>query len=79
MSSITDDLKRELLDRDEYKCLNCNSEEFLECAHFIAVSQNGTDTLNNLMTLCRTCHRKQHDGKLRIVRIVNKFFFKETV
>ena len=77
MSNIEEAITRELLERDEYKCLNCNAEEFLEQAHYIARSAAGMGELDNLMLLCRECHRKQHDGKLLVQKIKGKFFFKE--
>jgi len=79
MSNIPDEVKRIVLERDDYQCLNCGREDYLEPAHYKAKSQLGTDNVDNIMTLCSECHRKQHDGKLQIIKIGLKFFFKENL
>jgi 5-methylcytosine-specific restriction endonuclease McrA len=74
---ISDELRRALLERDNYQCLYCGREDFLEPAHYKARSLTGPDELGNLLLLCFECHRKSHDGKLEIIKIRDKFFFKE--
>ena len=52
-------LRHEVFKRDEYKCLECGKgkhETTLHIDHIVPVSQNGTDELNNLQTLCEKCN-----------------------
>lgn len=73
---VSDEVWRQLLIRDDFKCLNCNSENELSPAHYKSRgSKEGTDDLDNLMLLCFKCHRKSHDGKLLIRKINGHFFF----
>jgi 5-methylcytosine-specific restriction endonuclease McrA len=64
-----------LLERDDYCCLNCNSIEGLQPAHYIPRSLGGTEHIDNLMLLCNECHRRQEDGKLIVKRIKDRFYF----
>jgi 5-methylcytosine-specific restriction enzyme A len=53
-------LRHEVFHRDGYRCLECgatNHETSLEVDHIIPVAQGGTDELDNLQTLCRTCNQ----------------------
>jgi 5-methylcytosine-specific restriction endonuclease McrA len=78
-SVISDELWRELLKRDNYRCLNCNGEEDLQPAHVVArsVATTAEETVDDYMLPCFSCHRKSHNGKLIVRKIEGKFFFKE--
>jgi 5-methylcytosine-specific restriction endonuclease McrA len=45
-----------VLERDRYRCTICGSGEGLEAHHVIAAVDGGPTTLENLITLCETCH-----------------------
>lgn len=79
MSNAVDDKTWQLLlERDDHKCLNCNSDRELAPAHYKSRgSKEGTNDLENLMLLCFECHRKSHDGRLKIKKINNHFYFRE--
>lgn len=49
-------LRRMVLERDGYKCSQCNSRRRLEVDHIVPVDDGGTDDPDNLQTLCRNCH-----------------------
>lgn len=54
-------IKLAVLHRDQYKCRMCetphNHHNVLTNHHIIPLSwKNGTDTVENGITLCRTCH-----------------------
>lgn len=67
----------QLLERDAYMCCNCNSQEYLAPHHYKSRgSKEGTDELSNLILLCWQCHRAYHDGRLKIMKINNHFYFK---
>jgi 5-methylcytosine-specific restriction endonuclease McrA len=48
------------LERDNYECQECSSQERLQVHHRIPVCMGGESTLENVITLCATCHRRVH-------------------
>lgn len=58
-------IRTKVLKRDGYKCTKCGcSRSFdnpLDIHHIRRLSRGGSDSLSNLITLCRRCHSKQ-DG-----------------
>ena len=57
------------LGRDNYTCQYCNGkskDSKLEIHHIIFRSQGGSDESKNLITLCKTCHGKLHNGKINL-------------
>lgn len=56
-----------VLCRDGHTCRNCrgkHKDSRLEVHHIIYRSNGGSDDGSNLITLCHTCHKAVHDGKL---------------
>lgn len=43
--------------RDQYKCVNCGKPFGLEAHHIVP----DIEELSNLITLCHSCHKKQHN------------------
>lgn len=61
--------KAMVLNRDNYTCQCCkgkHKDSKLEVHHIIYRSQGGSDEENNLITLCHTCHKNLHDGKIKL-------------
>jgi len=57
-------VKAFVLDRDQYKCQKCESKKGkLHVHHIIFKSNKGTDSPENLITLCEGCHKDLHEGK----------------
>jgi 5-methylcytosine-specific restriction endonuclease McrA len=52
--------------RDRFRCRHCNNMNGIHKHHIVYRSHQGSDELNNLLTLCHICHRAHHDGKLKI-------------
>ena len=63
-------VKQYILDRDNYKCQNSvkmNNQTIkhskkLHVHHIVFKSNGGTDSPENLITLCETCHNNLHQG-----------------
>lgn len=53
-------LRSSILKRDKYACQECGVQTSLEVHHIIPVHLNGPDTLDNLVTLCISCHADKH-------------------
>ena len=61
--------KAYVLSRDNYTCQHCrgkSKDSKLEVHHIIFRSENGSDEESNLITLCKTCHDKLHEGKIEL-------------
>lgn len=59
--------KAMVLNRDNYTCQYCkgkHKDSKLEVHHIVYRSNGGSDEANNLITLCHTCHKALHDGKI---------------
>ncbi|MFA6813584.1 MAG: RNA-guided endonuclease IscB [Bacteroidaceae bacterium] len=62
-------LKAYVLSRDNYTCQYCkgkSKDPKLQCHHIIFRSNNGTNTPENLITLCETCHNALHNGEFEL-------------
>jgi hypothetical protein len=66
---IPDDVRREVLRRDKYKCKQCNwshaewnpsDSRHLELHHITHHAKGGENVEGNLTTLCTVCHDKLH-------------------
>lgn len=60
--------KAMVLNRDGYKCQCCkgkHKDSKLEVHHIIFRSRGGSDEADNLITLCHTCHKALHEGKIK--------------
>jgi len=49
-------LRLAVLERDHYRCVYCGSTDYLDVHHIRPRQQQGADQMNNLVTLCRSCH-----------------------
>jgi len=56
--------RKYILSRDDYKCTNCESCENLEVHHIEPVAEYPSKAIdiNNGITLCKKCHKKEHYG-----------------
>jgi len=51
-------LRQTVLERDNYTCQQCYENKInLDVHHIFPKNKNGLDKENNLVTLCRVCHR----------------------
>lgn len=58
INSCDPQIKESVKARDSYRCQLCSSETNLIVHHIDKIPQN--NTFANLITLCESCHRKQH-------------------
>jgi len=50
-------LRQQVLERDGWRCQDCGSSKHLHVHHQVNRSKLGNDALDNLITLCATCHQ----------------------
>lgn len=62
-------LRKEVISRDNYRCVKCFRAKSLAVHHVIPLVDGGTDELNNLIALCRACHAEWH--ALEIVSLLS--------
>jgi 5-methylcytosine-specific restriction endonuclease McrA len=53
-------LRREILERDSWRCQKCGCFKNLDVHHVTRRSALGDDAETNLITLCRACHHILH-------------------
>jgi 5-methylcytosine-specific restriction endonuclease McrA len=53
-------LHRAMLERDRWKCQACGSIAGVEVHHIRHLGRSGSDSVENLICLCRNCHSKVH-------------------
>lgn len=58
---VSNTIRKSVLERDNYECRKCGEEDrsgkILEIHHKDPFFKNKNNNLNNLITLCSTCHR----------------------
>jgi 5-methylcytosine-specific restriction endonuclease McrA len=53
-------LRKQVLERDSWRCQHCGSRSQLEVHHLTYRSSMGSDIEENLITLCNECHQRIH-------------------
>jgi 5-methylcytosine-specific restriction endonuclease McrA len=63
-ATIPPSVRAAVLARDRHRCAapGCRSAHFLEVHHVMRRGQGGSNRAENLITLCRRCHRFMHEG-----------------
>lgn len=54
------EIRQNVLIRDSYRCIKCNSTDNLHIHHIYQKYFGGSHQLSNLITLCDKCHSDQH-------------------
>lgn len=52
-------IREQVRKRDGYKCTICNSTDRIQVHHIIPYRYSKSHALNNLITLCRSCHSRE--------------------
>ena len=69
-----------VLYRDGHKCQHCGkSKDVILNVHHIESRQTGGDRPDNLITLCKKCHKDYHKGRITLKTKRSKGFKAETV
>jgi hypothetical protein len=65
-ATIPPSLRRRVLARDRHRCRapGCRNRHFLEVHHRTARAEGGSNKIENLITLCSSCHRVLHERGL---------------
>jgi 5-methylcytosine-specific restriction endonuclease McrA len=58
-----------VLERDSWRCQNCGSSGDLHVHHLAKRSKLGDDALDNLITLCATCHSRVHHALTTVDKV----------
>jgi 5-methylcytosine-specific restriction endonuclease McrA len=58
-----DQLRKQVLRRDGWRCQICGSRQNLQVHHKQLRSQQGPDNDSNLITLCVDCHEGLHQSR----------------
>ena len=67
-------VKAAVLSRDNYTCQICGAQNTqLQVHHIRFRSQGGSDSMENLTTLCKDCHEKIHKNELNFNKKVQSF------
>lgn len=65
-------LQKRVLERDNYICQECGVRTQNSPHHIVYRSQCGSDTMENMITLCgpleNDCHRKVHNHEIKLDR-----------
>ena len=55
--------------RDLYTCQVCGATEYVEGHHILNYQYGGAASIDNIVTLCRKCHKQVHRGNIDILKI----------
>jgi len=73
-----ENVKSYVLHRDEYKCQHCKKKNIVLNVHHLESRMTGTNNPDNLITLCKKCHEKYHQGEFKLKIKKSKGFKVET-
>jgi len=64
---LDENIRLATLMRDGFKCIQCGKTECkLQVHHIIFKNRGGSDSIYNLISLCKKCHEDVHNGKIII-------------
>ena len=63
--NFSDFLRQQIQDRDGEGCNNCHrTSEQLYIHHLLPLSNGGSNSIDNLIVLCKVCHGYVHRGNI---------------
>ncbi len=60
--SLPESIRAEVWRRDMGKCTQCESNQNIEFDHIIPISKGGSNSVNNLQLLCRSCNASKSNN-----------------
>ena len=66
-TDITAKVRKQVLERDNGRCVICGDNRTLTMAHYIPRSKGGLGIPQNLVTMCMSCHHKMDNGRSKEV------------
>ena len=63
-AKISNATRKAVYRRDGYRCALCDSTKYTQVPHCAKRSHGGTDSVQNLVTLCADCHTLAHGVNL---------------
>jgi 5-methylcytosine-specific restriction endonuclease McrA len=67
-ASPYENLRQEILRRDNWRCQSCGTMSNLEVHHKKFRSHSGDDSEDNLITMCAECHAVVHSRGANLIR-----------
>jgi ATP-dependent DNA helicase RecQ len=64
---LYEDVRQQVLRRDGWRCQSCGAMSNLEVHHQAFRSHAGDDSVQNLITLCASCHASIHKGAQLVI------------
>lgn len=58
-----EDVRQKVFEKYGHKCVRCGSIEQIEVHHKIPLKDGGTNDIDNLIPICRSCHQNVHNRK----------------
>ena len=59
-ANIDNKTRKAVYARDGYRCALCDSTRYLQIHHVVPRGEGGTNSIQNLITLCSVCHAQAH-------------------
>ena len=59
-ANIPNALRKAVYRRDGYRCALCDSTKYIQIHHCVPRGKGGTNSIQNLITLCSDCHAMAH-------------------
>ena len=54
--------------RDNYTCQICGAKKSIEGHHIIDFQFSGAPEIDNIISLCKKCHKNVHRGKVDLIK-----------
>lgn len=60
---ISPKVRKEVLERDNFRCIICGDNQNLQIAHYVSRGRLGLGIPKNLVVMCPHCHFQMDNGK----------------
>lgn len=62
--ALTKVIRNKVLNKNNFRCIKCGAKRNLEIDHIKPISDEGTNDIENLQTLCYRCHKRKSKSGL---------------